>query len=482
MSTNRRKFLKTTLAAGLFPAIKRSRELRPNLLVAIADDWSWPHAGIAGAKGLKTPNFDRLASEGVMFKNTFVSAPSCSPSRAALLTGQYHWRLEEGGDLWGTLPAKFDVYPDLLENAGYCVGLKGKGWGPGRHEPGGRKRNAAGPTVESFKDFLGTRAEGQPFCFWFGSADPHRPYDLNSGVQGGLKPSEVEVPSCLPDCDEIRRDICDYYWEVQRFDRQVGELIADLKAAGELDNTIVVMTSDNGLPFPRCKSNLYDGGTRVPLVIRWPERIKAGRVVDDFVHLSDLAPTFLEACGLRPRSDMTGKSLMDLLTSTKSGQIDRRRDKTFTGKERHAWVRANGLGYPTRAVRTTDFLYIRNFLPDRWPAGDPDPVPDSDPPRIYGDIDESPSKQYMMAHSKDPQVRPLFELAFGKRPAEELYDLRKDPGQLKNVAEQAEYQAEKKRLSDLLMGELSRTKDPRVIGGADLFDKYPYYGGGLVKR
>jgi N-sulfoglucosamine sulfohydrolase len=322
------------------------RPHRPNILLAIADDWAWPHAGIAGDKVVRTPAFDRLARDGVLFTQAFVSAPSCSPSRAALLTGQHFWRLEEGAILWSTLPAKFPVYPDLLEKAGYHVGHTGKGWGPGPIGPGGRQRNPAGPLYKSFQQFLEARPKGKPFCFWFGSFRPHRQYQWQSGVRGGLKPEQVSVPPCLPDAPDVRTDLCDYYWNVGQFDREVGDLIELLRRTGEQDDTLIVVTSDNGMPFPRCKSNLYDLGTRVPLAIRWPAKLAGNRRVDDLVSLIDLAPTFLQAAGVRPPSDMTGKSVLGLLLSGKSGRVEPHRDRVFTGKERHAF-----LGYLTRKYR-----------------------------------------------------------------------------------------------------------------------------------
>jgi len=446
---------------------------RPNILFCIADDWSWPHASIVGAKVIKTPTFDRVANEGVLFENAFVSAPSCTPSRGAIVTGQWHWRLEEGGNLWSTLPAKFAVYPDMLEKTGYHIGYTRKGWGPGQNEPGQRTRNPAGPRFKDFGKFLEARPSDAPFCFWFGSYDPHRGYKWQSGVQSGMKLDEVEIPAPLPDSEEVRTDICDYYWEVQRFDREVGELLKVLEEQGELDNTLVVITGDNGLPFPRCKSNLYDRGTNVPLAVRWPAKVKAGRVVKDFISLSDLAPTFLEAAGLKPTADMTGRSFVDILTSPKSGQVDPKRDKVFTGMERHTIRRKDKVGYPMRAIRTHDYLYIRNFKPDRWPAGDPEG---------YGDIDNSPTKTYMMQNRNEPKVKKLFELAFGKRPAEELYDLRKDPGQLNNVADKPQYEKAKKKLATELTAKLKATKDPRVLGKGDIFDKYPYYGRGYKPK
>ena len=471
---NRRDFLKSVgvgaaLLAGPVVSSARRRGGRPNILFCIADDWSWPDASIAGTKVIETPTFDRVASEGVLFENAFVSAPSCTPSRGAIVTGQWHWRLEEGCDLWSTLPAKFAVYPDMLEKAGYHVGFTRKGWGPGYDEPGGRARNPAGPRFKNFGKFLDARPSGAPFCFWFGSHDPHRGYKWRSGVESGMKLDDVEVSDCLPDCEQVRTDICDYYWEVQRFDREVGELLKVLEEKGELDNTLVVITGDNGLPFPRCKSNLYDRGTNVPLAVRWPAKVKGGRVVEDFISLSDLAPTFLEASGLKPTANMTGRSFIDILTSGKSGQVDPSRDKVFTGMERHTTRRAGGVGYPMRAIRTHKYLYVRNFKPDRWPAGDPEG---------YGDIDGSPTKTYMMQNRNEPKVKRLFELAFGKRPAEELYDLSKDPNQLDNVADKPAYAGAKKRLSAELTEKLNETQDPRILGKGDIFDKFPYYGSG----
>jgi uncharacterized sulfatase len=459
---------------------------RPNILFCLADDWSWPHASIAGDKVVKTPTFDRVARQGVMFENAFISAPSCTPSRGAMLTGQWHWRLEEGGNLHGTLPAKFPVYPDLLEEAGYHVGYTRKGWGPGRDEPGGRKRNPAGPRFRNFREFLNARPEGKPFCFWFGSQDPHRSYKWQSGVKSGMRLEDFDVPACFPDSEEIRTDICDYYWEVQRFDTEVGELLKMLEDIDELDSTLIVISGDNGLPFPRCKSNLYDTGTHVPLAVCWPAATKGGRVVEDFISLSDLAPTFLEAAGLKPTADMTARSFLDILRSGKSGRVDRKRDHVLTGKERHVVCQETGTGgYPMRALRTHDFLYIRNFKPERWPAGAPEgyakPIDiDIARPRGthfgYADIDASPTKSYMLKHREDPEVKRLFDLAFAKRPAEELYDLQKDPDQLNNVAAKPEYAKVKKKLAAALIDELKATKDPRVLGNGDIFDNYPYYG------
>jgi hypothetical protein len=270
---------------------------------------------------VQTPVFDGVAEEGVLFTHCYCSAPSCTPSRGAVLTGRNFWELDEGALLWSTLSTRFAVYPDLLAQAGYHVGLMKKGWGPGDHTVGGWTRNPAGPGFKSFAEFLQARLQGQPFCFWFGSFDPHRPYEPGSGIARGMDPSDVRLPPFLPDAPEVRSDICDYYFEIERYDRDIGEMLALLEERGELDNTLVVITSDNGMPFPRAKTNLYDFGTRMPLAVRWPERVPAGRRVTDFISHIDLAPTFLEACGVEPLEGMSGRSFLDVLTSTREGRL-----------------------------------------------------------------------------------------------------------------------------------------------------------------
>jgi N-sulfoglucosamine sulfohydrolase len=444
-------------------------DARPNILLAIADDWSFPHAGIYGDKTVATPTFDRLAKEGVLFTHAFCAAPSCTPSRAGLLTGQAIHRLEESGNLWSTLQAKFEVYPDLLEKAGYAVGLQGKGWGPGNVSAGGRTRNPAGPSFKSFDQFIASVPQGKPFCFWFGSSDPHRPYDKGSGASSGLRPDTVSVPPFLPDTPEVRSDILDYYFEVQRFDRDVGAMIKRIEAAGRLDNTIVVMTSDNGFPFPRAKATVYDAGTRMPLAIRWGAKVKGGRTVDDVVSLCDLAPTFLDAAGLAPPPAMTGRTLLPLLRC----EPQPGRDTIFLERERHANVRKGDLTYPVRAVRTTRYLYVRNVCPDRWPAGDPEKWKAVGP---FGDVDGSPTKDLILDRREEPAMAAYFKLAFGKRPAEELYDLSRDPHQVDNVAGKPEYAEAQQALRAELGRWMADTADPRATGDTDRWDRYPYYG------
>ncbi|MCG6922340.1 MAG: sulfatase [Acidobacteria bacterium] len=466
-------------AAAVAPTL--AAEDRPNILFAIADDWGWPHAGVYGDPVVQTPTFDRVAREGVRFEHAYVSSPSCTPSRSAILTGQWHWRLEESANLWSTLRKDYPVYPDLLEEAGYVVGFERKGWGPGRVEVGGRTRNAAGPRFESFEEFLAQRPDGRPFCYWFGSYDPHRDYEAGSGARSGMKLDEIRLFPHFPDSPEVRGDVADYYWEVQRFDGEVGAILALLEKRGELDRTIVVMTGDNGIPFPRCKANLYDCGVRVPLAVGGPG-VAGGRVVEAFVSLADLAPTFLELGGVEPPAVMTGRSLLPLLGAEGPDPKEvAAREHVLAGKERHvpAQERPDTGGTPMRSIRTHEFLYIRNFRPDRWPAGTPHYQRATLEGAWLGDCDNGPTKFYMVEHQDDDaEHRRLYDLSFAKRPAEELYDLRKDPGQLRNVAAVPEYAETRKALEARLMEELRATGDPRVVGGADHLEAYPYYGHG----
>jgi N-sulfoglucosamine sulfohydrolase len=325
------------------------------------------------------------------------------------------------------------------------------------------RQDAAGTRYKTFAEFMSKRPADKPFCFWFGSWDAHRPYTKDSGVKSGMNPDKVTVPASLPDVDIVRRDMCDYYFEVQRFDRRLGGMLDLIEKSGELDNTMVVISGDNGLPFPRCKVELYDTGTQVPLAVAWPAGIKGGRVVDDFVNLAELAPTFMEAAGLKPLDTMTTKSFLNVLLSDKSGQVDALRDRVFTGRGYHDYqCRAHDSGYPSRAMRTADFLYIRNYESDRWPSGDP--VAFRKNRGKYGEVDRSPTKTFLLEHQNDPTIAGLFKLSMAKRPYEELYDLSKDPHQLKNLANNPEYTATIRELTPAFEAKFTTRYNPVELG------------------
>jgi N-sulfoglucosamine sulfohydrolase len=446
--------------------------VRPNFLILMSDNHSHNHVGAYGDPVVKTPNIDRIAKEGVLFTHAFCQSPSCTPARAAMLTGRDVWQLREGANLWGSLPSDLTVYTQLLEEAGYHVGIEGKGWGPGNHKVSGWEKNPGGERYSSFEEFYSKVNRGQPWCYWFSSRAPHRPYGRVGGKKAKIDLEKIEVPEYLPDNMDVRGDMADYYSEIQAFDDEVAHYLSLVDEMGQLENTVVVICSDNGWQMPRGLANLYDFGTRIPLIISWPRYFKGDREVDDFVLMNDFAPTFLELAGLPIPEAMTAKSLVGILESEKSGVVEEERNFVVLARERHAFVRANGASYPARAIRTKQYLYIRNYEPDRWPAGDPP---------LYGDVDAhmlqypSPTKMYMLVNRDERDVKPLFELAFGKRPAEELFDLSKDPDQMNNVAEEKGYQEIKNKLSSQLTAYLAKTGDPREGGPAFNWDEAAYY-------
>ena len=463
---------------------------RPNILFAFADDQSWPHAGALGDRVVHTPAFDRVAREGVLFTHSFCAAPSCTPSRSAVLTGRHLWQVEEGGVLYGTLPPKYPLYTHLLEDAGYYTGYTGKGWGPGDWRAAGLSRSPTGkqyrerrmpaPIPEginkldyagNFADFLDGRPAGAPFCFWFGSTEPHRIYQNGIGLQSGKKLEEVAVPPFWPDVEVVRGDILDYYCEIEWFDAHLASMIARLEKAGELDNTLIVVTSDNGMPFPRAKVNLYDWGLRMPLAIRWGSRISGGRIVDDLVSHVDFAPTFLGAAGIEAPREMAGRSLLPLLTSTNAGIVEPDRDQVHAALERHTLCRPHNATYPIRSIRTREFLYLRNFEPDRWPTGGPTFV--SSNKTYHGDVDACPTKSFMVDEANQRRYPREYDLCFGKRPSEELYAVNSDPGQIHNLASDPGHREIKQQLRDRLEAYLKQTGDPR-IEGRDPWQGYLY--------
>jgi arylsulfatase A-like enzyme len=527
-------FAATWLVAGPISE-SHGQSPRPNILFAFADDWGRHASAYAKCDGpgtvndlIKTPNFDRIAAEGVLFRHAFVSAPSCTPCRSAILSGQHFWRTGRAAILNGAIwDFSSPAYPLMLRDAGYHIGKSYKVWSPGApadapygqrqhaYEDAGRRFNQfsqnvtkmveAGQDIDqakqqlfnevtkNFDNFLADRKAGQPFCFWFGPTNVHRMWVKGSGKKlWGLEPDELQgkMPGFLPDAPEVREDLADYFGEAMAFDEALGLLVNKLEEIGELDNTIIVVSGDHGAPgFPHGKCNLYDFGSSVPLAIRWgtTEAATKGRVVDDLTSLTDLAPTFLEAAGVPVDESMTGRSLLPILTSTESGQVDPDRDAIFIGRERHvANARDGFLPYPQRAIRTADFLYIVNFRPDRWPLGEPYRLDGDNPPTAQEltnrtrttlpDEDAGPTKAWLVGQRDNPMWKPFFDRAYGKRPREELYDLKADPDQIHNVADQDAYQEIRQRLSKRLMDELTRTGDPRVMNDGDFFENPPLAG------
>ncbi len=462
---------------------------RPNILFAISDDQSAMHAGAYGDTATLTPAFDRVAREGVLFNFAFTAAPSCAPSRSAILTGRNIWELEEGGILLGVLRSKFTVFTLLLEDAGYQLGATGKTWGPGRMEGWDRevfgeafgartlseadRRPGLNPLdyAANFEDFLARRDRGQPFFFWLGTSEPHQRYDIGAWKRAGKDLADARLPGALPDRPEVRGEILDYGVEIEHFDRHLGRALAMLESEGELENTLVVVTSDHGNPLPRSKCNLYDSGIQVPLAMRLPGKIPPGRRVDDLASLVDIAPTLLNAASVGIPEVMSGRSLWQVAQSERGGLVDPSRDFVVAAFERHTIARRGGVGYPMRAIRTHRHAYIRNYEPDRWPAGDPDY--NAPPQGFFGDVDRGATKSFLMANALDGEIRPYYLLAFGRRPAEELYDLERDPHQLRNIADDPAMTQVKQELLWRLEAYLRAHGDPRQRGDT-AWDGYPF--------
>ncbi|MCA8995728.1 MAG: sulfatase [Planctomycetaceae bacterium] len=519
------------LLAGVVLTLAESvsfAEEKPNFLIAFADDWGQYASAYAKLSPggvsdvVSTPHFDRVAKEGVLFPNAFVNAPSCTPCRSSFLSGQYFWRTGRGAILQGAIwDESIPTFPLILQKNGYHIGHTYKVWSPGSpanapygaqataYNKRGTKFNGFSQYVSrakdheaakqelydevrgNFEDFLKNREEGEPFCYWFGPTNVHRKWIAGSGkTLWGIDPDSLKgkLPPFLPDVPVVREDFADYLGEVRAFDAGLGVLLKELEDRGELENTVVIVSGDHGAPgFPGGKCNLYDFGVQVPLAIRWPKGIPGDRVVEDFVCLPDLCPTILEMSGETPPAVMTGLSLKPVLESTEQGIVDPHRDAVFVGRERHvAAVRAGNLPYPQRAIRTRDFLYIRNFKPERWPMGEgPGYGRDkaewpgfdqlaNDTFLAFGDMDASPTKAWLIGHQDDEGMQEHFNYAFGRRPAEELYDLGDDPHQMNNVADNPSYAGIRQKLRVRLMRTLLETGDPRVTGGGDTYDLPPF--------
>ncbi len=472
--------------AGRLDAIRghAAEASRPNILFAIADDMG--HASAYGTPWVNTPNFDRLAKEGVLFLNAYTPSAKCAPSRACILTGRNPWQLEAAANHWPYYPAKFKSWLEGLADSGYFVGFTGKGWGPGVMPP--ERKNITGKAYQkrrmekpasginqrdyfaNFQDFLADCPESTPFCFWYGGHEPHRVYEYGSGVAKGRYRLEDAgpVPTYWPDTEAVRNDMLDYAFEIAHFDRQLGRMLDLLAKKGLLDNTLVVATSDNGPPFPRMKGHPFEAACHLPLAMMWPKGIAApGRKSDALVSFIDFAPTFLEVAGtdaakagLQP---VTGHSLTDILANRKP-TVDR--STLLTGRERND-VRCrpgteSGLGYPVRALREGDFVLLHNFDPSRWPCGNPE----------LGllDTDAGPTKTAVETAGETSR---FWQFCFGKRPADELYNLKTDADCVRNLATDPAYQQRLEAMREKLYARLRQQGDPRMEGKGDVFDDYP---------
>jgi uncharacterized sulfatase len=445
---------------------------RPNFLLILTDDQSAIHTSRAGYPAVSTPRFDALADGGIYFRNAYAAAPTCTASRSAILTGQHAWRLQSAALLWGEWPPALASYQDRLRAAGYHTGSTGKGWGPGKAgvtNPAGEVYNTRRRAVPdhlspfdypgNFRDFLADRAPGQPFSFWLGIEEPHRPYRETAGDRLADAQAADYLPEHLPKTGLVDRQVQAYLEEIEALDRDIGAAVDLLRSEGLLANTVIVITSDNGMPFPRGKLNNYTFGVQVPLALYWEHGLEQSAVIDVPVSLTDIAPTFLALAGVPADPAMTGESWAPLLAGE-----DLARDAVFSAFERHVFsARAGGATYSRRALHTRDWLYIRNNFPTRWPVGDPPSYPES-------------YREVLLDAATGTYIEPQYTLTVGRRPAEELYYLPDDPAQLTNLAGLAAHEETRRRLAGRLDEALERTGDPVFSTGADVFADFPYFG------
>lgn len=464
----------------------------PNILFAIADDWGFGHASAYGATWVKTPAFDRVARSGILFTRAYTPNAKCAPSRAILLTGRNSWQLEEAANHIPYFPTKFKTWAEALRDNGYFTGLTMKGWAPGvANDANGKPREMVGKPFNArkltpaasgigtsdyaanFADFLNAAPKDAPWSFWYGAIEPHREYEYGSGVaKGGKKLSDLpRVPSFWPDNEIVRNDMLDYAFEVEHFDNHLGRMIEMLEKNGALENTIIIVTSDHGMPFPRSKGQAYEYSNHVPLAVMWPRGIKAaGRTVDDYVSFADIAPTLLELAGLSWQKAgmqaITGRSLREIFQATKNGRVIAARDHVLVGKERTDIGRPNDVGYPIRGIVKNEVLYLRNFEIDRWPTGKPETG--------YLDCDAGATKTFILQERRDKGQSKYWDLGFGKRVGEELYDLKRDPDCVNNLAANPSHTALKAKLRAQMERELKAQGDPRMFGNGAIFDRYLY--------
>jgi len=458
---------------------------QPNVLVVINDDQSWLECSAYGNSTVQTPHFDRVAREGVLFRHGYCSAPSCAPARAALLTGRNFWELEQGAFIQAWLPARFPTLPELLDKAGYHTGYTGKCWGPGVKEPTATRNDPGGTAwnrvkiksppegisnvdyLANFRQFLDARPADKPFYFWAGLTEPHGPHGRDNHTKLGIDLDAVKLPGFLPDTPGVRRGRANYLYEVRHADNTLGALLGLLEDRGELANTLVIVTADNGTPEPRAKTNVYDWGVHVPLAVMWPARVPAGRTVSDFVSFADLAPTILEAARLSVPPDMSGRSVLSVLLSTATGLVDPTRDFTVNGIEWHGDLPP--IGIAARMIRDARFQYIVNYSDSpRLALNETARKPDDAFPASAAAMG---TVSLIAAHPEHPQVQRFAQLIQAPRPREELYDCVADPDQLVNLADVPELAEVKRTLRARLEAYQRQTNDPRITGKMAVFEE-----------
>lgn len=399
---------------------ENSKQSKPNILLLISDDHSADDLGIVGKGRPHTPALDALAASGVRFVNAYASSPQCSPSRAALIAGRSS-HATGTSRLHSTLTAEYETILESLKQSGYYVGAYRK---VHLGESFQSRWNFYGDDNVPFDKFFHERPRNKPFFLWIGFHDPHRPYK-EGAFSPPHSPADVTVPGFLPDNDAVRKDLSNYYDAIARMDNDVGKVLDLLDSEKLKENTLVIFTGDNGMPFPGAKGTLYDAGVRVPLIMRWPDHISSGEVRRDVVSLLDIGPTILKVSASTALPNLEGQNLF---TQSKDRPV-------FFERNWH-----DNLDF-IRGVRSGNYLLIQNYRPEL-------------PYVPTLDLAESPCwlaiQDLHIKHTLQPELEERYFTA--PRPEVELYDLNSDPNQFHNLAaDSAKVQLLQKLLSDWMI-------------------------------
>lgn len=428
---DRRGFLRALGAGAMGVALNAraaagAKTRRPNFIFYITDDISWNDLACYGHPVAQTPALDAMAQEGVVFENAYLTISSCSPSRCSIITGRYPHNTG-APELHTALPTDQAVFPQRLREAGYYTLLSGKNhMGDVRRAFDVIDRGQGPGAQENWVELLRDRPKDKPFFFWLASKDAHRGWTF-TGEAPRYDPDAMRVPPYLYDGPKTRQDLADYFHEVSRCDYYAGKLREELERQGIADNTYVVFCGDNGRPFPRCKTRLYDDGIKTPLIVWAPGQLAPART-EAFVSSVDFAATFLDLAGLEPMPTSQGVSFKPLLEDPAAAV----RDYVFAEHNWHVFQAHE------RMVRWRDWVYIRNAWPERMNL-------------CVEGAPEFPAGEELWQAEEDGKLKPEQRDIFLKpRPAEELYNVAQDPDQLDNLAQNPAHQAVLEKLRAIL--------------------------------
>ena len=449
----------------------------PDIVFILSDDHSAPYMGCYGDEEIRTPNLDRFAAQGMRFTHAYTAAPQCVPSRTAFMTGRSPVAARMGR-FSSPLPPDVVTLPELLRTQGYFTGVCRRWFhldGPGRVGPtigalfqknhmltwqrrvdwlDGQATRAQ--TKAKLNEFFDKRPDGRPYFLWVNFNDPHHPWD-STALERPHDPATVTLTPDVPDVPGMREDFRRYYDEIGRMDEEFQWVLDTIAARGNPDNTIIVFMGDNGMALPRGKGSLYERGLHVPLLVRWPKRVKSGQVNDELISGEDITPTLLEAAGAEPVKDMTGRSFLGALT----GQPHSPREALFGARLYHG----NSPFEPDTKASTFDLS--RCVRTQKWKL-----IYNCTPQMEYQPVDSARDTgwQQVLGLHKEGKLKANWErIYFGKRPVLELYDLQKDPHELENLAGRTEHAKIERELKVLLAEKMIVDYDylPLPLGGAE---------------